>query len=196
MFQASHESLNAGRVCRYEISSGESPLPYADVLQLWQTDDRFREFFLSLLRESPYAAFRWETPPTQANTDDRTFEFVLVDSPGLERAAEREAFAEHYGSDSLHEGVVCFDNLRGDAGLVVPCPHGDDSAYVHLASFVRSAPDAQQHALWQAVGQAVQERLSDRPLWLSTAGGGVAWLHVRLDSRPKYYSYGPYRVER
>ena len=26
------------------------------------------------------------------------------------------------------------------------------------------------------------------------AGGGVAGLHVRLDSRPKYYAYAPYRV--
>ncbi|MGI9175867.1 MAG: DUF6940 family protein [Rhodothermales bacterium] len=25
-------------------------------------------------------------------------------------------------------------------------------------------------------------------MWLSTAGGGVSWLHVRLDSRPKYYA--------
>ncbi len=32
------------------------------------------------------------------------------------------------------------------------------------------------------------------PLWLSTAGGGVAWLHVRLDSRPKYYGYSPYKT--
>ncbi len=35
--------------------------------------------------------------------------------------------------------------------------------------------------------------ISDRPIWLSTAGGGVAWLHVRLDSTPKYYGYAPYR---
>ncbi|MFL6237620.1 MAG: DUF6940 family protein [Thermoanaerobaculia bacterium] len=31
----------------------------------------------------------------------------------------------------------------------------------------------------------------------STYGGGagVSWLHVRLDDRPKYYGYGPYRTE-
>ena len=32
----------------------------------------------------------------------------------------------------------------------------------------------------------VEARIDDRPLWLSTAGDGVAWLHVRLDQRPKY----------
>ena len=44
------------------------------------------------------------------------------------------------------------------------------------------------------VGTTVlQAALSEKPLWLSTAGGGVAWLHLRIDSRPKYYSHRPYR---
>lgn len=37
-------------------------------------------------------------------------------------------------------------------------------------------------------------RVGTRPVWLSTAGAGVAWLHVRLDDRPKYYSYRPYTL--
>jgi len=41
----------------------------------------------------------------------------------------------------------------------------------------------------------MQRRLTQPvPTWLSTAGGGVAWLHVRLDTRPKYYRYNPYRA--
>ena len=39
----------------------------------------------------------------------------------------------------------------------------------------------------------MQRRLSAKPVWLSTAGAGVSWLHVRLDDRPKYYGYAPYR---
>lgn len=30
-------------------------------------------------------------------------------------------------------------------------------------------------------------------IWLSTAGISTAWLHVRLDSAPKYYQYAPFR---
>ena len=55
------------------------------------------------------------------------------------------------------------------------------------------APKTQQQALWQAVSKAVEEQICGRPLWLNTAGGGVAWLHVRLDSTPKYYQFAPYR---
>jgi hypothetical protein len=58
---------------------------------------------------------------------------------------------------------------------------------------MRTAPGAQKHALWRAVGEAMQRRISQKPVWLSTAGMGVAWLHVRLDDRPKYYGYMPYR---
>ena len=42
-------------------------------------------------------------------------------------------------------------------------------------------------------GQAIRENLGPIPRWLSTAGLGVPWLHLRLDTRPKYYQYGPYK---
>jgi hypothetical protein len=64
---------------------------------------------------------------------------------------------------------------------------------IWLAAFVRLAPAQQQSALWRSVGEAMQRRLSKKPVWLSTAGAGVPWLHVRLDDLPKYYGYRPYR---
>jgi hypothetical protein len=62
-----------------------------------------------------------------------------------------------------------------------------------FGAFHRSAPHSQQHAFWIAVVQAVQARLGSQPLWLNTAGGGVDWLHMRLDGRPKYYRHLPWR---
>lgn len=88
---------------------------------------------------------------------------------------------------------MTFPNLGRDATLVVPCPLADHSAYGHLAAFVRHAPEHQRDALWQAVGEAMANRVSKRPVWLNTAGAGVSWLHVRLDNRPKYYGYAPYQ---
>jgi len=80
------------------------------------------------------------------------------------------------------------------------------SCYGHLANFVRGAPDVQIAKLWNLVAETLEEQLMggagaavagaaiDRPLWWSTAGTGVAWLHFRLDSRPKYYQYRPYKA--
>ena len=93
--------------------------------------------------------------------------------------------------------VAGFWNLGGDAFLVAPCPRAPPGAYphayAHLAAFARTAPADQQQAFWRAVGAAVAENLAERPLWVSTNGLGVAWLHVRLDEWPKYYTYEPYR---
>jgi hypothetical protein len=75
--------------------------------------------------------------------------------------------------------------------LVTPCP-ADDRDFSHLAQFTRAASSAQQDAYWHAVGDAVGARMGTRPMWLSTAGHGVAWLHVRLDSSPKYYRHREY----
>jgi hypothetical protein len=77
--------------------------------------------------------------------------------------------------------------------MVVPCPVADADAYGHLAAFVRLAPEVQRHALWQSVGGAMARRVGTKPVWLSTAGAGVSWLHVRLDDRPKYYGFAAYR---
>jgi hypothetical protein len=71
--------------------------------------------------------------------------------------------------------------------------------YTDLANFCRQAPVHQVVALWQRVGEVYSQRLrksnqADGPVWLSTSGMGVAWLHVRLDQRPKYYTYAPYKI--
>ncbi|KAL7575598.1 hypothetical protein ACA910_020166 [Epithemia clementina (nom. ined.)] len=33
---------------------------------------------------------------------------------------------------------------------------------------------------------------ANQPVWLSTSGMGIAWLHMRLDQVPKYYTYTPF----
>jgi hypothetical protein len=176
---------------RVAVEIDSQPASFADILRAWRHDAEFRAEFNARLADAPYPAFRWETPPVTDATVTRPFEFVLLDSPGLARRPDREAFAEHFGA-ATDDGVVVFPNLGRDAIMVVPCPIASASAYGHLAAFVREAPLKQWHALWRSVGEAMTQRLGARPVWLSTAGGGVSWLHVRLDDRPKYYGYGPY----
>jgi hypothetical protein len=185
------EELGEG-VLRFAALRGAKPVAVAEVIRAWQTDAEFRGLFNAALADAPFSAFRWEAPGVTASTAARPFEFVLLDDPYLARPVDAEAFAEHFRAD---EEVVCFANLRGDATLVVPCPVAERPAYGHLAAFVRAAPESQRDALWRAVGEAVAHRIGAKPVWLSTAGAGVSWLHVRLDDRPKYYGHAAYRAK-
>lgn len=192
MWTASSTLLTGIRGLNFQVTVESQPATVAHVLDAWQHSPEFRSFFNALLAEAPYPAFRWETPPVTSATLPRPFEFVLLDSPGLARTPDAKAFAEHFGK--ARHGVAVFANLSGDATMVVPAPLTEHAAYGHLAAFVRLAPEVQRDAFWQAVGVAMTRRISAQPVWLSTAGAGVPWLHVRLDDRPKYYGFAPYRT--
>jgi len=191
MWSTRTQQLPHGLLIRVDL--GDHAVKSSDVLRYWRDDPDFRTFFNGLLADAGYTAFRWETPPITADSADRPFEFVLLDSPGLVVEPDPHAFAENLRTGDGQNDVVTFPNLNHDAMLVVPRRLAAESAYGHLAAFVRDAPESQRHLLWKVVGELMLRRLGPKPIWLSTAGAGVPWLHVRLDQRPKYYCYAPYR---
>jgi hypothetical protein len=80
--------------------------------------------------------------------------------------------------------------------LIVPHPTPSTASAGHLLSFIRSSTPSIIDELWRRVGNTVMERRVshvDEDLYVSTAGMGVSWLHVRVDPRPKYYSYKPFK---
>lgn len=189
------ESIEKGHGQKIVLMQDGNPIPYSEVIGLWQTNADFRTYFNALLTAAPYHAFRWETPSITVGAVERPFECVVLDDPSLDCAPEPWVFAAYFAKQTEENSVLAFANLGNDAVLVVPRQLGREDAYAHLAAFLRHAPDKQMHALWRQVGLEMQRRLTQPgPTWLSTAGGGVAWLHVRLDTRPKYYRYPPYRA--
>ena len=179
---------------KVRIVEGQKQLTYGEIIELWENNASFCSFFNSLLANSPFSAYFWETPPITISNVKRKFEFVLVDSSTLEKVNPNpNAFRQYFASTSKDREVITFPNLRKDAILVVPCPQIENSAYTHLANFVRKASSSQQQALWQTVGKVLQQNLKHQPIWVSTSGLGVYWLHIRLDSYPKYYSFQPYK---
>jgi len=188
-FSFDRELLDAGTL-RFRPLLGGGPASWRRVLDLWRDHASFRETFTATLAGVPFRAFRWETPALDAGRLDRPFEWVVVDDPSIDIAPDPSAFAAHFDKE---RAVVSFDNLGSDARLIAPCPQAEPSAYTHIGAFVRQAPSRQHHALWRETALAVGRCLGERPVWLSTAGGGVAWLHVRLDRQPKYYAHAPYR---
>lgn len=173
----------------WRILDESGRLSFGEFLQLLCSNEEFREFFNDLLCAVPYEAFRWETPKLTHDNAKRDFRFVTISAASLNRRANNSPFSEHFHQK---DGVTVFPSLGGDAVMIVPTPPTQETDYVHIADFVREAPKEVRSRLWQLTGETVLEMLGTKPLWLNTAGGGVAWLHVRIDSRPKYYHHRKY----
>jgi hypothetical protein len=159
-------------------------------------------------QDSPFAAVKFETKGvTSRNAPLKHFELVLVDAPELASFAstsDPHSFAEHLNCLPTDSAGCAFENLGGDAMLVAPKAWNDATSvnvYGHLVAFIRGAPDRQVSQLWTLAARTFLERLTsvtedvDKSVWFSTSGDGVAWLHFRLDERPKYYKYQPFAQE-
>ncbi len=173
-------------------------LSWAEVNAGLMSDAVLRAVLTDALLAVPFGAIYWEARPVGPDDREAPFESVVLDAPGLTRVrADGAPFAGPLAGARAPE-VRAFPNLAGDAELVVPAPGDDVEGYPHLSAFLRHAPTTQTHALWIEVGRAVDRWLTTRRsrVWVSTAGLGVSWLHVRLDSRPKYVKWGPFRSVR
>lgn len=191
MYAVITSDIRSGR--HYRVVENDSPVPFQKFFELLATDAEFTDWYTETLAAFDAEAFYWELPPISRTTIGEAAEFVLIEAPMLARIPPERAPFVSYFERAAGEDVILFPNLGGDAVLVVPCPQGPDEHYPNLAAFLRNAPQRQVRALWRRTAQQMLKNIGDKPVWLSTAGGGVAWLHMRLDSRPKYYSYGPYR---
>jgi len=194
-YSADVVSSDNGNVRRYALLKSGAPLKYADVLELWEKEKEFLVFFLKIFKQTDFQSYVWETPPLSSGTLRRNFEFVLVSQPKSSARPDTETFKDYFDTSNTLSGVVAFPNLGHDAVLVVPSPYREHDNYSGLAEFFSVAPDHQQYALWKVVSREIRLKLSESNLWVSVAGGGVSWLHVRLDDAPKYYRYAQYATD-
>ena len=190
MWEVRTEQLRDGAAQLYSFPGTGT----VNVIEGWRSDPEFRSFFCKLISECPYQAFTWEARPIGGRVLGRDFEFILAKSRRLEKLKPSpKPFRKHLKVEG-ETPVVSFSNFSEDAVFVVPCQTSPEmEQYCHLGTFLRSAPESQKQALWQMLGEVVAEQLSVRPLWLSTSKLGVRWLHLRVDTEPKYYRHEAYR---
>ncbi|KAJ1551322.1 hypothetical protein HK096_001270 [Nowakowskiella sp. JEL0078] len=198
------EELDGGKVLRYfPFRDNQPPITFAVALNSIKSGNtEFMAGFLQTLKDCPFPGYFFETP---AMTGDlamtRPFEFVLIDCPELAAITgqpDKVSFLEKLDvSEKNGELVANFANLSGDTILVSPSQQSTElTVYTHIASFSRGAPVNQQYAVWERAASILQDSYSNdtsKPFWLSTSGLSVHWLHIRIDTRPKYYSWEPYK---
>jgi len=176
---------------KHHFVKNNNHLSYADWIEEMLISDELIIKFNDILKESKFISFFWEVKSVVLKELDQPFEFVLVESKTLNRISSDDSSFSKYFKDNI--SVVNFSNLRKDAELIVPTPFSNETQYAHIARFVRTAETSQIIDFWRRVIESYQKKISDKPTWLSTAGLGVHWLHVRIDSRPKYYHHKEYK---
>lgn len=180
---------------RIGISDGGRPASVQSVLNALQTDPTVGSWFGACLAALPWRAFYWECPALTPAALSDPFECVALEAPSLMGlTAEPQAFRAHLDAAPPGSLVAVFPTLGGDAVLVAPTEADEGGGYPHLAAFLRAAPQAQIAAFFSALASEARRSCRQGPAWVSTAGDGVAWLHGRVDTWPKYYRYAPYRA--
>ena len=187
-----------------DAKRAEKPLTWREVIDLWRTSTDFRDVFIEALNEEwCYGCedYYWECAPVVTDSLDNKLELVVKDKGWSDRNGGGrgrdgpETFKAHFAvAREKGKEIAVFNNLGGDAVLVAPVQgaQGSDAGET-LGSFANYAPTKLKHDLFVSLGNEIHKRVSSKPIWVSTNGDGVAWLQVRLDSKPKYYTYSPYK---
>ena len=203
MFSHEEEQVT-GKVSKYfnfQSRVGEkNTLTFLDFFMALDKKTQFSEYFIELLKSSKFKAFFFECPALTIVHLAKPFEFVLTESSFLAsvKMPDTLAFAEYFKQGSPQSKVAVFTNLGSDATLLAPIPEESlDSLtkYAHLALYMRRSSLEEVKELFSVVAKTILKKLKKQtsvPVWLSTSGTGIFWLHIRLDSRPKYYTYSRY----
>ena len=180
------------KTIKFHLKQDDNYLSFQDVFKLWKQSSGFIEFYINELIALGYTAFYWEHPAINSNLLDKRYECIILKSIPLETLPINErAFKDYIVSNEL---VVDFMNLGKNARLIVPTKATNKEIYNHIGKFIRQADKAQIIKVFKTVGKAILEEIEQQKLiWLNTAGLGVIWLHIRLDSRPKYYKTIAYK---
>ncbi len=177
---------------QFKLLAKNEIMSFAEVIEAWQSNGGFNSFYSRVISSCPFEAFFYEHPPLLYSEINIEYEFVLIRSKQLVQArVEEYVFQKYFDSRS---DIVHFMNLRNDGALIVPTPDERVAQYAHLASFLRYAPEFKKQNLWTAVGKLYKKWIRKQRTYLSTSGLGVYYLHVRLDTEPRYYQYKPYKL--
>lgn len=178
-----------GARCRFTRNG--SKLSFQEVFHLWQSRET-SGYFLAGIKNLGFDQFYWEHPALTEENLHLPYECMLLKTDHFNRrTVDTTSFSKYLQND---EAVAVFDNLGRNARLVVPTQKSDPEHYKHLGAFLNFAPEKQVIEVFQALGKAILEELkSSKTIWLSTAGLGVIWLHIRLDTVPKYYKTKTYK---
>ena len=131
-------------------------------------------------------SFFWETSVITKNQDTE-YKEKFIENDDLHKMKQNYKSFSKKINQSKNKDVLSFFNLSKTSLLVVPKPR-NNKKYTTLKQFMDNATDKQQKKFWKKVVSSVNKMLKTHDkVWVSTHGKGVPYLHIRIDTNPKYY---------
>jgi hypothetical protein len=98
----------------------------------------------------------------------------------------------NYINESDNKFVTSFNNLNGDARLIIPIPKKGKN-FTTIKDFIDNASQTQQKYFWKyAASEIIRILESNDKIFISTHGLGIPYFHLRIDTYPKYYQTKAY----
>jgi hypothetical protein len=153
-------------------------MKFNDAINSLIYDKKFRSYFIKSLKKiSKVMDFRIYIPRKDP------FQIIIMQDT-FNKRTDHTIYEKYFKG---RVAAIVFPNLDRTALLVVPEPY-QNRKYGHIAEFIRNAPSQQIHKVLILLAQTVKEHGPEYP-WISTHGHGVPWLHIRLDSIPRYLEW-------
>ena len=131
-------------------------------------------------------SFFWETSPIN-NKMNNEFDEKFIESDILNKMKQNYLSFEDKIKKTNNKNVLSFYNLSKTSKLVIPYPK-KGKKFTTLKQFMDNASLKQQKLFWKKVVSSIKSMLKKYDkVWISTHGTGVPYLHVRIDTYPKYY---------
>jgi hypothetical protein len=136
-----------------------------------------------------------EFPSLSRENEEDIATVMLIPTNAFTHVMANHTAFETYMEKQGDNKFVVFPSLGGDGLLLVPTLKLEETPYdscAHVARFMLEASAREVICMWKKLAEVVLERHADptrngAPIYVSTHGKGVPWLHMRICDTPKYY---------
>lgn len=130
--------------------------------------------------------FFYETSFISSNYEEE-YKEKFIESDLFDNMKQNYKLFKKYIIKSKNKYVITFFNLSKTSLLIIPYPK-QNKKFTTLKHFIDNSTQLQQKKFWKKVSNSIKKMLKIyKKVWVSTHGTGVPYLHIRIDTIPKYY---------
>lgn len=152
-----------------------------------KNNEIFRNDIINIFMECEHDNVYWEFPPFFLETKQNVAKFAIIKCGNFGKS--NSASFKNFLNNKKDNEIVIFKNLSGDTDLItINSVDPENPNFCHIMKFMKNSSHKNKHQLLKTIGKEMLKYSNNiDPIYLSTHGHGVPWLHVRISKFRKYY---------